>query len=168
LSWTLDYARSVGSDSVTLNAFEKDDVIHTACRKLGFAETPPELVYFSVLDLPNLICEIFRTRDMKPNIDGTFWFKLNNCPSWCDDSFGVKLKNNEASLFKVVVDCPEVVVEADMVTLVSCIFGTKSILSAILTSKVHFRPFWKALKFLKFFSVLRISSPWVLPRADIG
>lgn len=168
LSWALDYARSVGSDSVTLNAFEKDDVIRTICRKLGFAETPPELVYFSVLDLPSLICEIFRTRDMKPNIDGTFWFKLNNCPSWCDDSFGVKLKKDEASLFEEVADCPEVVIEADMTTLVACIFGTESILRAILASKVRFRPFWKALKFMKFFSVLRIRSPWVLPRADIG
>jgi hypothetical protein len=168
LSWTLDYARSAGSDSVTLNAFEKDDVMRIACRELGFAEAPPELVYFSVLDLPSLICEIFRARDVKPKIDGTFWFKLNNCPPWCDDNFGVKLENNEASSFEEAEDSPEVVVEADMTTLVACIFGTESILRAILASKVRFRPFWKALKFLKFFSVLRISSPWVLPRADIG
>ena len=168
LTWTLDYARSVGTDSMVLNAFVKDRVVREVCQELDFAETPPELVFFSVLDFPSLICEILRSRKMMLNIDGVFWFKLKGCPPWCNDSFGLNLGKNDVSVLKETVDNPEVIVEADMSILVAYIFGTESILKAIVASKVHFRPFWKILKLLKFFSLLRINSPWFVPRADIG
>ena len=100
------------------------------------------------------------------DINGVFWFRLKGCPSWCNDSFGIQVEKNEFSVMDEVVGSPEIVVDADMSTLVSCILGTGSILKAIMTSKVRLRPFWKFRKFLRLFSFLRVKSPWFIPRAD--
>jgi len=168
LNWALDYLRKVGSDSVVLDAPVKDNVVREICQELDFVETTPAPMFVSVMDFPNLICEILRSRKEMLDINGVFRFRLKDCPSWCKDSFCIHVGENEASVKEEVVDNPEIVIDADMSTLFSCILGTENLFKAIITSKVHLHPFWKIRKFLKLFSLLRIKHPWFKPRADFG
>jgi hypothetical protein len=168
LNWILDHLESIESDSVVLNAPVKDKVVREVCQELDFAETPPEFMFVSVFDLPSLICEILRNKKEMLNTEGIFWFRLKGCPSWYNDNFCIQIQKNEVSVREKIIDKPELVVDADMPTLVSCILGNENILKAIITSKVHLSPFWKIRKFLKLFSLLRIKSPWFTPKADGG
>lgn len=168
LNWALDYLRNVGSDFVMLNAPVKDEVVRKVCQELDFAETPPSFMFVSVLDFSRLICEILRSRKEMLDICGVFWFRLKNCPSWGNDSFCIQVRKDDVSVMEEVVNNPEMVIDADMSTLISCIFGTENIWNALVTSKVRFRPFWKIRKFLKLFSLLQVKSPWFMPRADGG
>ena len=167
LNWALNYLEKVGSDSVILDAPVKDDVVREVCQELDFAETMPFPMFMSVLDFPKFICEILRSRKEMLDIDGVFWFRLNGCPRWSNDNFRIQIRENEVSVVEGMVESPEIVIDADMSLLISCILGIENILKAVITSKVHFRPFRKVRKFLKLFSLLQIKYPWCRPRADV-
>lgn len=124
-------------------------------------------MFVSVLDLPELISEILRSRKIL-GLDGAFLFRLKGCPSWYNDSLCISVKGNKASVMERLIEAPDIVVEADMPTLVSCIFGTANVSRAIISSKIRVRPFWKIRMILKLFSLLQIRSPWFIPRADYG
>jgi len=124
-------------------------------------------MFVSVFDFPNLIYEILRSRKEMLDIDGVFWFRLKGCPRWSNDSFRIQIRESEVSVVKETDESPEIVIAADMSALISCILGTENILKAVITSKVHFRPFRKIRKFVKLFSLLQIRYPWFRHRADV-
>jgi len=168
LAWTLRYARSVGSDSVVLNAYTNDSLVREVCQDMDFAESPPEPMFLSVLDLPQLMCEILQAKEPSLDTDEVFWFNLKNCPPWCTKSFGVRLGKNGVSILEEPVSISRTTIETEMPTLVALMFGTESVLKAIIYSKVHFHPFWKISKVRKLLSILQTKTPWFIPRADIG
>jgi hypothetical protein len=93
---------------------------------------------------------------------------LAGCPPGCASNFSIQIRKKEISVNVESVDNPEIMVDTDMSSLTSCILGTKGVLRAIITSKVHVHPVWKIPKFLKLFSALQIKSQWFMPRADYG
>jgi hypothetical protein len=168
LNWSVGYLEKAGSDSVVLNAPNRDKVVREVCRDLGFTETPPEFLYVSVLDFPSYVYEILQSRKKNLKIKGSFMFRLAGCPPGCASNFSIEIKKKEISVNVESVDNPEITVDADMSNLISCILGTKGVLRAIVTSKVHVHPVWKIPKFLTLISTLQIKSQWFVPRADYG
>jgi hypothetical protein len=168
LTQAVDYVLTVGSNSAVLNANIEDSVVREVCRDMNFAESPPEPVFFSVVDLPQLMCEILQAKNLSTNIDEEFWFNLKNCPSWCVPSFGVRIKKSKVSVFEEPDNVPRTTIETEMSILVALIFGTGSLLKYIMSSKMHFSPFWKISKVQMLFNLLQTKKPWFIPRADIG
>ena len=168
LIWAEAYAKSVGSNSVVLNAYVKDPLVREVCLDMDFAESPPEPMFLSVLDLPQLMCEVLQAKNQGLDTNEVFWFNLKNCPPWCVPSFGVRLENNQVSIVGEPVPGSRTTIETEMSTIVALIFGTESVLKDIIASKVHFYPFWKIYKVKKLFSLLQTKTPWFVPRADIG
>jgi hypothetical protein len=168
LNWSVDYLKKVGSDSIVLNAPSTDQVVREVCQELGFTETPPEFLYVSVLDFPSYVYEILQSKKENLKMNGSFMFRLAGCPPGCASNFSIQIRKKEISVNVESVDNPEIMVDADMSSLTSCILGTKGVLRAIITSKVHVHPVWKIPKFLKLFSALQIKSQWFMPRADYG
>ncbi len=168
LNWALDYAKSLGSDSVVLNAYVGDQVVRKVCQELDFAEAPSEPMFLSVLDLPELVCSILRSKKVSSDLDEIFWFNLKNCPPWCINSFGVKLGENGVVVIKELASFSKTTIDTEMSTLVALMFGNENVERAILASKVRFHPFWKIISVEKFLHRLQINTPWFLPRADIG
>jgi hypothetical protein len=167
LNWAIDYSKSKGIDSLAINAYTKDNLVREVCRELDFAQSPPEPMYLSVLDLPELICYIIKVKKLDLNDESVFWFNLQNCPSWCLKSFGIKIEKNTVTILKDPVD-PKITIDVDTETLLVLLFRNKSVSKSIITSKVHFNPFWKILKVNYFLSNLQLKSPWFIPRADMG
>lgn len=93
-------------------------------------------MFVSVLDLPKLISEILHSREIS-GIDGVFLFKLKDCPAWFNDSLCIRVKGNETDVMEQMIGTPDIVVNADMPTLVSCILGTANISRALITSKLR-------------------------------
>jgi putative sterol carrier protein len=168
LIWATNYAKNVGSDSLVLNEFAKNETVREVCRELDFVETQPEQVFLSVMDLPGLISEILQSKKTMLNTEGTFLFKLTNCPSWSKDSFVIKTEKTGFSLSNETDGDPEVTVKIDVATFAALIFGDENLRKAILTSKIRVQPFWKIQKCLKLLSLLKIESQWSIPKADIG
>ena len=168
LTRTLDYARSVGSNSVVLNVSTKDTLHRRVCRELDFAESPPEPVFLSVLDLPQLVREILQSKNLPSDINGVFWFCLKNCPPWCVPSFGLKLEEKKVTVLSEPSPVSRITIETEMSTLVGLIFGTESVFRAVISSRVHFYPFWRISKVQKLLGLLQTRTPWFVPRADMG
>lgn len=170
LIWAEDYARSVGSSSIVLNAYNKDRVVQEVCQEMDFAESPPEPTFLSVLDLPQLISQVLQAKSDALNANDFFWFRLRNCPPWCLSSFGVRLENNQATIIEEQehMPTPRTTIEMEMSTVVGLLFGKESFLKDAVTSKVRVRPFWKIFRVRKLFGLLETRTPWLMPRADIG
>ena len=58
--------------------------------------------------------------------------------------------------------------KTELSTFVSLIFGNESTLRVMLSSKIHFSPFWRILTVRKLLNLLQIRTPWFMPRADMG
>lgn len=143
LARTLEYSRSVGSNSVVLNVSTEDSLLRRVCQELDFAESPPEPMFISVLDLPRLICGILQSKNLSSDMNGVFWFCLKDCPTWCIPNFGVRIEGKQVTVLSELPPVPKIEIETEMSTLVALIFGTESVFRAIISSKVHFHPFWR-------------------------
>lgn len=169
LEWAVNYVESAGGDSIVLNAPAKDHLLRDVCLRSGFAETHPPSMFLSVLDFPKFIREILDwKREKLRGYDEELLIKVRNSSSWYGGNITVKIRNGDVSVEEGVNDEPGVVVEADVPTIVSCILGTRGLLKAFFGLKLRVRPFWKFLKILKLFSLLRIKDPWFSPGADFG
>ena len=168
LAQALNYLERMGSDSVLLNFPTKDAVVRKVCEKFNFAESSLEYMFVSVLDFSRLISEVLKNAAEKQKVDGQFLFKLKNLPSSLANNFCVEIRNGEVTVTEKTVDAPEVIVEADASTLVSCMLKGENIVKALATSRIRFYPLWKIGKVIKLFSLLQNSSPWFIPRADYG
>ena len=168
IKYALHYVRSVGCDSIVLNAYSGDQIVRNVCRELGFAEAPSEPVFLSVLDIAELIRAILEAKISKTFRDQVFWFNLKNCPSWSIDSFGISQRKNEVTILREPNDSSRVTVDVQMSTLVGIVFGAKSIFRALLSSEIHLDHFWNLPKTIKFIRLLRTKSRWFIPRADMN
>jgi hypothetical protein len=168
LTWAVDYSRKIGSDSIVLSAYVKDKLVREVCSDMDFAESPSEPMFLSALDLPQLMCELLRSRDLPSDINGVFWFCLKNCPTWSVSSFGVRIEKKQVAVLSELPYNHRITIEADMSTLVALIFGTESVFKEIIFLKLRFSPFWKILKIHKLMGFLQIKTPWFVPRADMG
>jgi hypothetical protein len=168
LTWALDYAKSVQIESLVLNAYVNDKVVREVCSELDFALSPSEPLFLSVLDLPELICAILRDKKLSSGKTETFWFNFQNCPPWCPDSFGIKLRDNQVSILTEDDGSSKTTIETEISTFVALIFGNGNALKAVLSTKVHFDKYWRIFRVLKFFNSLKAKSPWFIPRADLA
>jgi hypothetical protein len=168
LAWAEDYARSVGSNSVVLNAYVKDSVVREVCKDMDFAESHPELMFLSVLDLPQLMREVLQAKNQSLGSNEAFWLNLKNCPPWCVDSFGIMLSKKDIVILEKPNTLSTVTIDVEMSTLVALMFGAKGVFRALLSSKIRFDHLWNVFKVIRFIRLLQVKSDWFTPRADIG
>jgi hypothetical protein len=168
LTWAEDYARSVGSSSMVLNAYNKDLVVREVCQDMDFAESLPEPTFLTVLDLPQLIREVLQAKSQALNTNELFWFNLKNCPPWCLSRFGVRLEKNQVTILEEHGPVSGITIEAEMSAVVGLIFRKENLLKAVAASKVQVHPFWKIFRVKQLFELLEMRTPWFMPRADIG
>jgi hypothetical protein len=168
LTWAEDYARSVGCDSIVLNAYVKDPLVREVCKDMDFAESPPEPMFLSVLDMPQLMREVLQAKNQSLDLAEVFWFNLKNCPPWCVDSFGIMLSKNDIVILEKPNHFSKVTIDVEMSTLVALIFGAEGVFRALFSSKIRFDHFWNVFKVFRFIRLLQVKSDWFTPRADIG
>ena len=168
LTWALGYAKTANCDSLVLNAYVDDKVVREVCDELDFAQSPSEPLFLSVLDLPELICAVLRDRNLSSRKNEVFWFNLSNCPTWCVSSFGIKLCDKEVYILTEDHESSKTTITTDMPTFVALMFGKENALKALLSRKVRADGFLGAFRVLKFFGLLKVNSPWFIPRADIA
>jgi len=167
LNWIVEYAKKSGADSVVVNAPYVDETFRRVCKEILFVETPPERVFISSLDLPVLLHQIVKSKSRRN--PGVFFFKLRNCPVWCENKFGIDLNSDELLLTKEQLSKkPDLTIDADMQTILSIVLGTDNVWGAVLKSKLSFKPIWKMRKLLVLFSLLAVKYPWYMPIADSG
>jgi hypothetical protein len=169
LEWSLNYVESVGGDSITLNAPRNDSLLRDVCLRFEFAETNPPCMFVSLLDFPNFFRELlnWKKNDLI-DFDDELLIKLKDSASWYGGNITVKIRNGDVFVEEGINAESGIVLEADVPTILSCILGTKGLLRAFIGLKLRVKPFWKSLKILKLFSLLRIRDPWFSPGADFG
>jgi hypothetical protein len=168
LEYALNYVRKLGYDSIVLNACSDDQIVRNVCKRLGFAESPSEPVFLSVLDLPELILNILESR-IREEYDGkVFWFHLRSCPPWITDNFGIMMTKKGAVILERPNGSSQAIIDVEMSSLIAIIFGNKSIFRELLSSKIRLDHFWKAFEVIRFMRLLKVRSKWSMSRADNG
>jgi hypothetical protein len=166
ISFALDYAFTVGANSVTLNEFAGDKTVQEVCNKLGFAEAPSEQVFISVMDFARLILSVLKDQE-ELDLEGTFLLIIRNCPTWCVNQFAIQINKTGISLLDKLEN-PEATVTIDIQIITSLVFGSKRPFRDALTFKVKVKPFWKIRKCLKMLGYLKADSSLFIPKADMG
>jgi hypothetical protein len=134
---------------------------------MDFAESPPEPIFLSVLDLPQLMREVLQARKQGLDSNEVFWFNLKDCPPWCAASFGLMLSENDIMILEKPNHLAKVTINVEMSTLVDLMFGAKGIFRALLSSQIRFDHVWNVFKVIWFIRLLQVKSDWFTPRADL-
>lgn len=169
LDWCVDYVKSQGSGSVSLNVPAQDDLIRQVCREWGFTEEPFHALFLRVFDFTQLLRKIVDQKgELKQHFDETILIKLRKVPSWCDSHVVVRVQAGKMAVLTEKLGRPTIRIDSDISTLSSCIFGSTGIYRAIVKGQLKVRPFWKIRRAVKLFSLLQLRDPWYVPAADYG
>lgn len=169
LDWCIDYGKSQGSGSVSLNVPAQDDLLRQVCRESGFTEEPFHYLFLRVFDFPQLLRKIVdQKRELEEHFDETVSICLRKGPSWCDDHVVIRVQAGKMAVSTEEIGRPTIRIDSDISTFSSCIFGSKGIYGAILKGQLEVRPFWKIPRVVKLFSLLQLKDHWYVPEADYG
>lgn len=169
LDWCIDYVKSEGGSSISLNVPAEDDLLRQVCRELGLTEDPFHSLFLRVFDFPQLFGKIVDQRGkLEEHFDETVLINLRKVPFWCDNYVVIRVQTGKTILSTEKVETPTIRIDADISTLSSCIFGSTGICRAIVKGQLKVRPFWKIPRAVKLFSMFQLKDPWYVPRADYG
>jgi hypothetical protein len=168
LEHSIEYLTRAGSDAVTLNLPSDDSVARETCESLGFSELPPDDIFLSVLDFRQLLTLFCNAKkDKLSRIDGDFLIRFKDAPSWISPFILMKFRNGQAEIENENRSC-EVLIETDIATFTSLMFGTTKSLWALARFRLKIYPRWKLRGVLRLFSLMRLDDPWFFPRSDLG
>ncbi len=169
LEWSTEYVKDAGGDSIVFNAPTDDQLLREVCSQFGFAEKPPPCLFLNVLDFPQFINELLSLKqDKLREYNKKLLIKVKNSHGFYDKEISIRIENGTITVNKKTDEKSYVIIESDVSTIVSCILGTQGLLRAFLGSKIKVKPFWKTLKILKLFSLLKMKDPWFSPGTDYG
>lgn len=168
LKSAVEYLMKTGAYSVTLNVPSEDVEVRKTCKELGFREDRPIAMFVSILDLKGLI-ELLINSNKKTfaNFNEDVMIVLENAPIWAERNIIIRTRKGQV---QVTADEGEsdIVVETDIWTLSSTLFGTFTPIRVLMNRKLRIRPFWKIFTLMRFFLRLRMRAPWFFPMSDLG
>jgi hypothetical protein len=153
---------------ITFPAPSDDRNVREVCDVLAFRETPlNEVIGFIIFDTTTLIEHIIeQKRNHWKGGDGTFLIQLNNLPP-PHNHITVQLKPNNFTVFNKTAQNDNLIrIQTDFTTFNEILFGGKSILKAILKSKLSITPLSKMRRGIRFLSLLTLGNRWYIPRLD--
>jgi hypothetical protein len=162
-----DYLEAVGASLVSLQVPAKDRVISAACANLGLAETKSSEIFVSVLDFQSLLFLVSDQQEGLEELDEAVEVVLRDAPEWMARSVKIRVRNGQVSPLEKGQK-PTILVETDVSTLSSMLFGEVGPFWVWLRFSVRVKPFWKISRFLRLFSALRVRQPWFVPLSDYG
>jgi len=169
LHWCIDYVKSQGGSSVSLNVPAQDDLLRQVCRESGFTEKPYHSLFLRVFDFPQLLRRIVDQKgELKEHFDETILIILRKGPSWCSNHVVIRVQGGKMSVSTEKIGRPTIRIDSDISTFSSCIFGSTGIFRAIVKGQLKVNPFWKIPRAVKLFSSLQLKDPWYVPGADYG
>jgi len=168
LEKAVEYLTRAGVESVTLNLPSEDFVVREACGKLGFVEVPSEKMFLSVLDFRQfleLLCSVKKERLI--GFNENFLISFKDAPFWISPRILVRIENGETKI-EEGNQPHEALIETDIGTFTSILFGTTNPWWALLRFELKIRPLRKIRRVLKWFSLLRLKDTWFFPSSDFG
>jgi len=174
LRWCIDYVRSQGGNSISLNAPTQDELVRQVCQELEFTEDSFEravgTLFLRVLDLPKLLRKVVvEKKKVKEGFDETILINLRKVPPWYNDYVAIRIQDGKMAVLTEKIRTPTIKIDADISTISLCIFGsTQRLYGAIMKRRLKVRPFWKIPRAVKIFSLLQLKNPLYIPRADYG
>jgi len=168
LETVTEYVIGCGGNSVKAHALPTDTLIGKVCRDLGFSKSELKSYFISVLDFPQLIQDILKSKSsVTPFRNELFLIELIDAPSWSQDVVCLQFKDSQVFAKKERVDDPDVRIQMPLIMLSEIIFGIKKPLLDLLLRRIKVKPFWKFLKAVQFFSLLRLNEVFFTPIGDL-
>jgi len=163
--------RNYGTSSIILNAPMDDFLIREVCGKLGYVESKlPYALQISIIDLPELIREIIRSKTMNKGAQpkGNIILKIKQSSSKDGKPTTLKISDNQVQMEITGIENSDFLIEAETQVFTSCIFGNLDPRIGILTKKIKISPFWKVVDILAFLWMLKLDNHWYIPLSDFG
>jgi len=165
LDRAVEHARNSGGDSVALDAPSDDKQIEQACSRAGFGRIEAERdIGVVVIDALGLVEQVLKASLGSWTGDRTIVLTLMNLPP--EAPIAVSAQGEKIHVNRGVVLKPHLEIKADVSTVIKLIFGSLSIMKALLCFKIQIRPLWKLSSGMKFLYCLRLKDPWFIPFGD--
>ncbi len=169
MQWIIDYAGNKEADSVSLFAPTDSEVIHRVFGDFGFSQFPLAQTDIRIVDCTQLIREIVASRSvMLTGRNEVFNIYLLNAPTSDNASLSICIESGKIKVASEISNNPTIKMNADTVTLASCILGSTNIYNAVCTRRIKVNPFWKLPKVAALFSALQLNDVWFIPTGDFG
>ena len=170
LCWCVDYAKSQGANSVSLNAPVQDDIVRQVCEESEFTEKPFPSLFLRVLDIPYVFRRIVNQKTVEKGFNEAILINLRRFPSWCAQHVAILVQDGDVTVSSDKLKYPTIKIDADISIVSLCIFGsTRTLYKAILRRRLRIRPLRKILRAVKILSLFQLNNPsWFVPGADYG
>ncbi|MDH5482937.1 MAG: SCP2 sterol-binding domain-containing protein [Candidatus Bathyarchaeota archaeon] len=170
LESAVKYLEEIGASSVNVNVPYDDEALNGACKQLGFAKANAHKMFVGVLSFKKLISMLVAVGSMESirKISEEIIIKVKDAPFWIENAVSFEVHNGEVRVHDGLSFSPTILVQTDLATLTSVLFGTTSPHRAILTRKVKVKPFWKITTMIKLLLSMRVTYSWFWPLGDFG
>jgi ribosomal protein S18 acetylase RimI-like enzyme len=168
LGEAIEYLENFGAESATLNVPFEDLLAKEVCQRFGFVEVPSERLYLGVLDFERFLQLLVSAKKEKlKGFNDEVLITFRNAPFWIDPHISVKVENWNTQI-EEVNKRHKVLIETDIETFTSILFGTAKPLWAWLRFRLKIHPLRKVRDALKLLSSLSLNNPWFFPGSDFG
>ena len=168
LKEAIEYLENFGAESVTLNFPFEDVIFKEVCQKFGFVEVPSERMYLGVLDFERFLQPLVSAKKEKlKEFNDEVYITFRDAPFWIEPHVSLKIENRDTQI-EEGNERDKVLIETDVETFVSILFGTVKPLWAWLRFRLKIRPLRKVRGTLKLLSSLSLNDPWFFPYSDFG
>ena len=162
------YLEKVGASSVNVN-MPRDASIIESLQEIGFSIAPAGGMFVTTLYPARLVQALVtpRKKVLVERFDDEFSFRLRVMPNSVGKTFSVKIHETVVEVIEGFPSEPSIVVELELVHLLSVLFGGSSAARLLFTGKMRVKPFRKFGVVLKLLSTLCLKSPWFFPLSDL-
>lgn len=163
------YLETVGAASVVFHAVKEDLALSKLCGKYGFEALAPPKMYLSILDVHGIVALLADSKreELIRSFDETVLVKLRDTPNWLKDTLLVKIDRSGVYVNEEVHPYT-MLVETDLATFSSILFGTLKPSDAMAQSKLRIEPARKISAAQKLLSCLQLDPKWFFPMSDYG
>jgi hypothetical protein len=161
------YLDRAGVPSVNVN-LPSNTGIEEILQESGFSQTPAGRMFVTTLSPAGLVQALVapRKENLMKEFDDEFNFRLCEAPYGVSTNFFVKIHGNAIEVAEGVLSDPSIVVELELVDLLSALFGDMSATRLLFAGKLKIKPFWKFRTVVGLLSTLCLKSQWFFPLSD--
>jgi len=170
LDRAVSYLKEMNVTSINVNVPEADETLNKACKKMGFAKVDRHKMFVSMLSFSKLFFILTQCKKdfLCKKFNEKICIVIKDAPFWIEKAISISINDGEVKVSEHLLKSPTIFVRTDVKTLSSIIFGVQDPWLALLSFKVHIKPFRKISKLINFFHSIRLDSSWFWPLSDFG
>lgn len=166
---TLRYLDRLDVSSVRVNV-PRDAELGKVFAEAGLGEISGERMFVSSLSPRDTFAAAIANRKNESicQFEEVVAVTLSSTPQGIENAFSIRAHGGEVEVASGLSEYPSMSVRMDFVSFLSVLLGGSGPYRFFFKGQLRVKPFWKAIRFLKYLSSLRVDDRWSFPLSDFG